>query len=349
MKRLRSVFSPAAALFAALGIITAITAGLSDTPGRAMLWILTGPVRNSLVLGDFLASASRLTLAGTAAALAFRAGFFNLGGEGQALAGGLAAAAAAILLPNPSKFMAVSLAVAAAVAAGALIGGFSGFLKARRNIDEMISTFLVSAAVLPIEAVLLGGPMKDADSYLIAAPPLPDAYGLKSWLPPSRLGSAAIWAVLIAAAAYLFFTYSRIGYEWRLCGKSKQFARYGGLRTGVIATASLAASGGLFGLAGAAALMDGGQAVQGFTGGLGWNGLAVALIAASRPEFVPLAALAYAWLYAGTQAAMTHSGFSYSLSGLVQAVVFLLVTARFGFGLIREKRRKKACGPGKRM
>lgn len=341
MKRTALIFMPAIALLSTLGIITIITALLSDEAGRAILWILIGPARNSLILGDFLAEVSRLTLAGTAAAMAFRAGSFNLGGEGQALAGGLAAAAVAILFPHLSTLGAIGLAVAAGIAAGAVIGGLSGLLKTRWNIDEMISTFLISAAVIPIGQVLLGGVMKDPGSYLIAAPPLPEAYRLNLWLPPSRLGPASIWAALAVITAFLFFTYSRPGYEWRLCGANRDFARYGGVQTGLIVTVSLAASGGIYGLAGAAALMDGGQAVQGFTGGLGWNGLAVALIAASRPEFVPIAAFAYAWLYAGTQAAMMHTGFSYSLSGVVQAVVFLLVTAQFGkIGINRKRNRR---------
>ena len=351
MKRLASVLAPAVALTAALVVACTVTAILADSPLRAVSWLLAGPFRSRLIFGNLIASASRLALAGTAAALAFRAGSFNLGGEGQALAGGLAAAALAIALPELPKIAAVPLAVFAGMAAGAVTGGISGVLKSRWNVDELISTFLVSAAAVPVGGVLLGGPMKDPDSYLIAAPPLPEGYRLDAWMPPSRLGPAMIWAVLAAAAALLFFAYSRRGYEWRLRGASEAFARYGGLRTGAIATASLAVSGGLYGLAGTAALMDGGQAVQGFTGGLGWNGLAVALIAATRPEFVPLAALAYAWLDAGTRAAMTHTGFSVSLAGLVQAVVFLLVTARFGNTgaegrLRRNGRGRPAAGSG---
>jgi len=335
MKRLRRLAAPLIALGAALALTAAATALLSDEGASAVAWLVSGPLRSGLALGNLLATASRLTLAGLAAALAFRAGAFNLGGEGQALAGGLAAAALALALPDLPRFVALPLAVLAGLAAGAAVGALSGFLRARWGVDELISSFLVSAALVPVGPVLLGGPMKDPDSYLIAAPPLSGAYRLASWWSPSRLGAPLVWSLLLAAAVVVFLRYTRRGYEWRLRGVHESFARYGGIRTGAIAVAALASSGALFGLAGAAALMDGGQAIQGFTGGLGWNGLAVALIAGTRPELVPLAALAYAWLTDGTQAAMMHTGFSFSLSGLVQAAVFLLVTARFA---VRRRR-----------
>ena len=301
---------------------------LSDEPGETISWLITGPFRNSLVFGDLVAAASRLTLAGLAASLAFRSGSFNLGGEGQALAGGLVAAGTAAAMPLLSPFLAVSSAMAAGVLAGAAVGSISGVLKARWDIDELISSFLIAAAAAPIGEALLGGMMKDPHSYLIAAPPLPVNYLLAKWLPPSRLGPVLFWAPAATAGVVIFLNFTRTGYEWRMRGANAAFARYGGIRVGRVAVLALSASGGLFGLAGTAALLDSGQAVGGFTGGLGWNGLAVALIAGNRPQWVPPAALAYAWLEAGTQAAMMHTGFSFGLSGVVQATIFLLVTVR---------------------
>lgn len=301
---------------------------LSEKPGKALLWLFTGVFRSRLAFGNFLETAARLGIAGMAASLAFRSGLFNLGGEGQALCGGLTAAAMALLFPNLPGFWAIMLAPAAGIVAGGAMGGISGILKTRWNVDELISSFLIAAAVLPIAQVLLTGVMKDADSYLIAAPPLSEAYRLKSWLVPSRLGIVTVWSLLLNFTGVMFLYYTRRGYEWRLRGANELFARYGGIRTGRIAVNAMILSGSLFGLAGTAALLDSGQAVQGFSSGLGWNGLAVALIAGSRPEFVLPAALAYAWLEAGAEAAMLHSGLSFALSGLIQAMVLLLITAK---------------------
>lgn len=338
MKVRASLSSAVPALIAisgALAVSMLAMVFLSDDVGRGVLYLVAGPAMNPLALGNTLALASRLIIAGTGAALAFRAGVFNLGGEGQALAGGLSAAALAMALPEMPGFIAPALAVLAGMSAGALIGGISGFIKARWDVDELISSFLISAAIIPVGHYLLSGPMKDPGSYLIAAPALHENWTLSSWMSPSRFGPVLLWALLSVLLAFLFLGYTRKGYEWRLRGANESFARYGGIRTGLVAFGSMSISGAFFGLAGTASLLDGGQAVQGFTGGLGWDGLAVALIAASRPEWIPVAALSYAWLTQGTQAAMINTGFPYSLGGLVQATVFLLITAE---GLLRNRR-----------
>ena len=325
---LKGFLAPIIALLAALGVTALAMTLLSNSPTEALLYLFIGPAQSRLALGNVLEYASLITLAGIAASMAFRSGSFNLGGEGQAFAGGLTAAAFAIAFPNLPRPVALPLALSTGCLAGGLLGSVPGVLRARWNVDELISSFLLSAAVLPIGNVLLGGIMKDPDSYLIAARPLPAAFQTAHWWPPSGFGPTALWALTGSAIAVLFLGYTRRGYEWRLRGANESFARYGGIRTGFIAVGSMSLSGAVFGFAGAAALAESGQAVQGFTSGLGWDGLAVALIAASRPSVVPLAALAYAWLTHGTQAAMMHTGFSYSLSSLVQASVFLLVTAK---------------------
>jgi ABC-type uncharacterized transport system permease subunit len=336
MKRLNPITSPSIALAAALAVTAVVTALLSDEPGRAITYLAAGPVMSSLAFGNVLESAAKLTIAGLAAALAFRAGSFNLGGEGQALTGGITAAALALAFPSLPRQIAPFIAVLVGITAGAALGALSGGLRARWGVDELISTFLISAAVLPVGQVLLGGPMKDVGSYLIAAPPLPAGYRIAAWWPPSRLGVPVVWAIAAASGATVFLKSTHKGYEWRLKGANEVFARYGGIHTGRIAVLSMAASGGLYGLAGTAALLDGGQAVQGFTSGLGWDGLAVALIAGSRPELIVPAALAYAWLIHGTRAAMMHTGFSFALSGIVQAVIFLFVTTRLLTGRRRS-------------
>jgi simple sugar transport system permease protein len=318
---------------------------LSDEPGRALYYLVAGPALSPMAFGNLLDRAALITLTGTGFALAFRAGSFNLGGEGQAFAGGLAAAAVALALPGIPRPVAALAAAVAGVVVGAFLGVVPGILRARWGVDELIATFLIAGAILPIGNVLLGGPMKDPGSYLIAAPPLPEAFRLTRWLPPSRIGPPLVWAVVAAAGASVFLAATRRGYEWRLRGAQEAFARYGGINVGRIAVTSLGVSGGLHGLAGGAALLGSyGQAVQGFTAALGWDGLAAALMARHKPLLIPIAAVAYAWLSHGARAAMIHTGFPFALGGVVQATVFLLVTARIavGAGLSRRQRGEAA-------
>jgi len=328
LQRRKSHTASFLALAAAFIMAVLTMAFFSGNPGEAVKYMIIGPFMSPMALGNLLETTARLVLAGTAASLAFKSGLFNLGGEGQALAGGLTAAALALYVPDLPRILAIPAALAVGMAAGAAIAAFSGLLRVKWDVDELISTFLISASMGPVGHVLLNNVMKDPESYLIAAPLLPDSYRLASFWPPSRLTAVLFWALITALLAYLFLNFTRRGYEWKLRGANEQFARYGGIKTGSIAVASLSISGALYAAAGTAALLDSGQAVQGFTAGIGWDGLAIALIAGSRPEFIPLAAISYSWLIQGTGAAMMHTGFPFALSGMVQATVFLFVTAR---------------------
>jgi len=322
------ILKPVLAILVVLTILMLALSGASGGFVSGLTDMLSGPFINALAFGNFLEKTAKLTLAGLAASLAFSAGCFNLGGEGQVLAGGLAAAAVAFYFPGLPRGLALTLAVAAGICAGGIIGTTSGLLKAKWRVDELISTFLISAASLNIGHALLLEPLRDPNSYLIAAPPLPSAYKLLLWWPPSRLSVVLAWAVLLTIATHIFLEFTIWGYRWRLRKANPAFAYYVGINANSIATISLAASGAIYGLVGSAALMDSGQAVQGFTSNLGWDGLAIALVAGTRPKWVPVFAIIYSWIVLGAQNATLSSGFSFALSGLVQATIFFLMTAK---------------------
>ena len=164
------------AIFAALALSVVVILLISDTPLTAITLLLTGAVRSELAFGNMLASAARLTIAGIAATIVFRAGLFNLGGEGQALVGGLSAAMMAMAFPNLPSLPALGLSIMIGIIAGGLMGAISGMLKTWLKVDELISSFLLSSAMLPVGAMLLGGYLKDPESlpHRRATP----AYGL---------------------------------------------------------------------------------------------------------------------------------------------------------------------------
>jgi len=322
-RSLRSFF----AIVLVLTILILALSGSSDGLISGLTDMLLGPFISPLAFGDFLETTAKLILAGLAASMALSAGCFNLGGEGQVLAGGLAAAAMSIYFPELPRGLALMLAVAAGICAGGTMGAASGALRAKWRVNELISTFLISMTVLNLGDALLVGPLRDVNSYLIAAPPLPSAYRLLLWWPPSRLSAVLIWAISLTMAAHLFLKHTIWGYRWHLRRGNIAFASYVGISTTSITIASLAASGALYGLVGVAALMGNGQAVQGFTSNLGWDGLAIALVAGAKPKWVPIFAIIYTWVVLSTQTAILSSGFSFDLRGLVQAIIFFLMAA----------------------
>ncbi|MCG8454254.1 MAG: ABC transporter permease [Spirochaetales bacterium] len=320
------------AVFIALAAIILAVLFLSNSPLYSLERLLMGPLSSPLALGNLLSDTALLCFTALGAALALQAGMFNLGGEGQALAGGITVAAVAAYLPPMSPIITVVFVLLLSFSVGALLGGISGGLKAFLNVDEMISSFLISTALLPLGAVTLTTWLNDPESSLIATRDFPSPFHLPQWLPPSRFGPSFLIALGFILLASLFIFRSWKGYEWRIHGLNPNFARYGGIHTGRISVNSMAISGALHATAGAWAVLERQQAIQGFSSGLGWDGLAVALLVSSRPQWIPIASLAYAYLHHGTESALISGGVSSSLSTFLPALVFLLVTIRYSKG-----------------
>ncbi len=300
----------------------------SGSPLDALHAFFPGVVSNPLYLGEMLNMVVLLSLTGLAIVIAFTAGSFNLGGEGQAYFGALCSVLTARTLPALPSCIGIPLLLLSGIAGGAFLAFLSGVLKAKWRVDELISTFLLSAGVSQVINYLIAGPLSDPDSYLMTTEPLPEAYRLPSILPPSPLNPGVIFPVLLLPLAWYIMNHTRRGYELRMTGHSNSFARYGGLNTGLYETIPLSVSGGLHGLAGALVLTGTYFAgIQGLTFGLGWNGMAVALIAGRRvPGLIP-AALFFSWISQGARLAVLRSGLSLELGAIIQGVLFLLITS----------------------
>lgn len=318
------------ALAAAAAVAAVLVAASSPNPAAALRAFFAAPWSSAWFLGNTLDAAALLCVAAVGAAVAFRAGTFNLGGEGQVYAGGVAAAAVILgtpLLPAP---LALVLAAAAALAVGGAAGWISGALKARWGADELITSFLLASATAPIADFLVSGPLRDPSASLLATARFPADRVLPRLLEPSRLNLSAPLALAVAAAAAFFLSRTAAGFRLRVAGAGASFARFAGVDPARAWPPAMAASGALHGLAGFFAVAGTyGICHRGFGGGLGWNALAVALVARNAPAAVVPAALAYAALQAGSDAVLLTAGAGFETAAFVQAAVFLLVTVRW--------------------
>jgi len=139
------------------------------------------------------------------------------------------------------------------------------------------------------------------------------------------LSLSAPLALALALAAAWFLRATRPGYRFRLAGADPAFARFGGIDAGAYCVPAMAASGGLFALAGFfAAAGTYGLCHQGFPGGLGWSAIAVSLVARSDPLALIPAALIFAGLKAGSDAALLQAGLSLESAALIQAAALVL-------------------------
>lgn len=323
-----SVVGTIIAFAAAVLVAIVVLAVGSRSPGRAVLAFFAEPLANRFYLGNLLASASLLVLTGLGISVAFRAAVFNLGGEGQTYLSALAAVVTGLALTGLPPIVAVTVAFIAAAAVGAILAGLSGLLRYAWNTDELITSFLIAAGVTPIVDYLIQGPLDDPTSNLQSTATLSQELRLARLLEPSQLSSVVFVSIVAVIVLYFFLFHTVRGYELRVFGLSRSFAVYGGISPLTYTVLPMALSGGLHGVAGAALVFGTHHAaLVGFTGGLGWNGIAVALIARNNPALVIPAALAFGYLEAGARASMVLTDFSFELGAVVQGVVFLFVTA----------------------
>jgi simple sugar transport system permease protein len=169
-----------------------------------------------------------------------------------------------------------------------------------------------------------------------------EQYQLLLIFKPSKLDISIFFAVATAIGTYFFMQRSHWGYEMRMCGINREFSKYAGINVGKYLLVPMAISGGFHGLAGGITVMGTHyRCLKGVTAGLGWNGIAVALIAKNNPLAVIPAALFFAYLDAGAKAAMLHADVTFELAKIAQGVIFFLVTAQALYGLFDSKKKRK--------
>ena len=317
------------ALCSAVIITIVLLAVSSDSPIKSILFFFSGPLTNTYNLGNMLDKAGLLIIAGLGMSIAFRAGVFNLGGEGQVYAGAMAAVIVALNIDPSNRFAGIFTVVLAGVLSGAFLAGISGYLKSKFNTDELISSFLISGITIHLVDYLITNPFRDKNSFLSSTDKIPVNLFLKQISGNSHLNISFILALISTVIAFIFIFKTALGYEIRLSGLNRKFSEYGGIPVKKHYIVPMLISGAMYGAAGSfAALGNFHMGIKGFTNGLGWNGIAVALIAANNPAFIIPGALIFAYLDAGTQIAMIHSDLSFEFSNLIRAVIFFLITAK---------------------
>jgi ABC-type uncharacterized transport system permease subunit len=320
------------AILAAVLTVLVVILISSPEPGSTITTFITGPWSNRFALGNVLARTSLLILTGAGVVAAFRAGVFNLGGEGQTYLGAIVVTAVlteSALVAESSPAIALLVAVSLAALAAAGLAGLSGWLRHVTGADELITSFLLAAAVMPVGDYLILGPLRDGTSNLIATRAIPETVRITRLLPPSAFNTSVFWALAAVAGLWFLLKWTLFGYEMRITGYNRSLARYAGIPVGRYTMLPMALSGALHGLAGSFLVLGiHYRSLTGFTGGLGWNGIAVALIARNKPILIVPAALFFALLDGGARAAVLHNQTTWELGSMVQGVVFLFVTAQ---------------------
>jgi len=322
-------------------LLTLLTLWIGSAGAEGFRAFFVSPVSNPLLLGKMLNRSFLLMLPGLGILLAFGSGVYNLGGEGQIYLGGMISLMVMQWLPDLPAAPAWLIAWSAGILGGMLPAALAALLKEKAEVHELISTYLLALGITHMVDGLITGPFSDSDSYLMTTRPIAEAYRLQPWMPPSKLNGSILLILFILLLVYIFLYHRKEGVYWRLSGNHYALTRYAGASPQKIQRRALLLSGGLHGLAGA--LLISGQyfrALQGFSGGLGWDGMAVALMAELHPLGLIPAGFFFAWLQTGSENAQLQGFLGVNLKGFILAFTFFLVTSRVI--LLQRRRRRHA-------
>ncbi len=326
----------------ALSLIIVLLLIMSEKPEESLYYFFAGPFLGSYYIEKMINVTVILICTGLGAAIAFKSGIINLGGEGQIYSAALVATIVALrfgsvtntALPWGGAFFALG----AGIAAGAVLAGISGLFRVLWNTDELLSTLLLSNAALPVIDFLISGPLRDEQSYLLATPKIDPRLWLSTLPFSNAITTGLLYVLLCAVGLALFLRFTVWGYKLKLCGLNREFAAYGGIPVGNYILFPMIVSGAFHGFGGGIWVLGSHHlAMEGFTSGMGWNGIVVALIARNNPWAVIPAAFLLAYLDMGSQTAILQTQFAFELGTLIQGVILLFITAHIVKTALRRK------------
>ncbi len=334
---LRELFIlPLAAMFLAMLIGALIMMATSVAPAtilQSFIAMAHGSVGSLHAISETLTAAIPLVLAGLGIGLAFRAGLFNIGAEGQMVVGGLAAAIASFSVTGLSIWLHLPLVLLVGLAIGAVYAAIAGLLKAATGAHEVISTIMLNLISIRLLDYMLRQPFiqKEGRSDPISKAVLESAElpRILEFLDGNLRLHAGLFIMLAAVAVIYWLLFrSKLGFAFRISGENPGAARYAGIRAGLTIVMAMAIAGALAGLAGAIQVSGVlGRATPGFTAGIGFDAIAVALLGRSHPVGILLAGLLFGALEAGGRQMQVDAGVSIDMIGIMQALIIIFVAA----------------------
>ena len=337
--RLGRVFAiaavPVASVFLAFVVGALIILASSVVSTGSIQWTLPLVAYSALLQGALgsesailatILQAAPLVLGGLAVGIGFKAGLFNIGGQGQFLLAATAAAGVGAALATAPAPIAITAALVAGSAAGAAWGWIPGALKAWSGAHEVVTTIMLNS----IAAALIG--------FLILGPLLAPGFSfgrtgdLGNSALPIILGSNIHLGVILAVAAvpavwWLLYR-STLGFEIRSVGANPSAARYAGMRPKFLVMLTMSLSGLLFGIAGSTEILGVSHfMVPTYGTAIGFDAIAVALLGRSHPFGIAAAALLFGALRAGAGLMEVLAGIPAEIVDVIQAIILLFLAA----------------------
>lgn len=337
-------------LLSLVGLAVGLTLGLlltlagGENPLNVLAVIVKGALGSRYDLGVTLYYSTALIFTGLSVCVAFHAGLFNIGAEGQLAVAALAAAMAPLLLPSLPPVVAPLFALLCALLAGGLWGWIPGWLRARRGSHEVINTIMMNFVAAALVSWVVTVHYQNPAFQNPETPPVPANYFLRhldpmvGWFDDAPVSLAFPVAVLVAVAVWVFLKRTKLGFSLRATGENEEAARIAGIHVARMRQLAMFVAGALAGMVALNEVLGGvGKMRLGFSPDFGFIGIAVALLARNNPLAIIVTGLLFGALHKGAADLDIETEFvTRDLSLVIQALVIICVSV--ATGLKKEKR-----------
>lgn len=333
------------AIILAILVSVGVLAVSHTNPLTAYGALFSGAFLSPLAIGTTLVDSLPLMLVGIGVAISFQAGLVNIGGEAQYVVGSIVATLVAIALPNLFGPLHIAAALAAGVVAGAALGALPGALKAYLNVNEIVSTLMLSyAAVYFAHYLLEQGPMS-VSPYLSQSANIAAGATLPTLIPGTQLSWGLGLAPLAAAAVAWFLYRTRSGFGLRMMGQNYKAALYAGVPVGTLTVLSLTLAGALAGLGGGVQVLGNYHALfDTFTDNYGFTAFVVALMARNNPWGTLLVAVLFGAMESGGAAMQAATGVPAAMVDVVEGLIIFFIAADRIIAWLLERVRRPGDG-----
>lgn len=343
---------PILGIILALAVSAVLIWGAGANPIKAYAALLEGSIGSVAALANTGVRATPLILGGLAVGLGFKAGLWNIGGEGQMYLGAATATVVGIIpLPIPA-WLHLLLTVVAGFAGGVLWILTPAFLRAYRGVSEVVSTLMLNYVAGYFISWLLHepSPLAEKGTFFPMSPSILPSARLPILVKGTSMHGGLMLAIVLGVVLHFVLRYTPFGFRTRMVGGNPETARYAGVPIARQIFLVLLVCGGIGGLAGASEVLGlKWRLFDYFVSGVGYEGLALAILANGNPLAMIVAGVFFGALKAGANKMQIATGIEASMALVIQALAVLFVIA-IGFGervrLDREQQKKSPAEEG---
>ncbi|AGK62056.1 nucleoside ABC transporter membrane protein [Archaeoglobus sulfaticallidus PM70-1] len=320
------LYITAGSILASLFFVGVLLAIIGVNPVDAYSTMMYRAFATKFGVTELFVKTAPIILTGLAVSIPLRAGLWNIGAEGQLYMGAFAASVIALYLPIHTSAVVIPLMIIFAAFFGMVWASIPAFLKAKFDLNEIISTLLLNYVAIYWVEYLVYGPMKGKYVYNF---PYSDLFGDYAILPRffgTRFHLGVIIAFVVAILIYLLMMKTSYGFSVRIFGSNPRSAEYAGIKRSWVVVSTMLLAGMIAGLAGMIEVSGLHMRLRAnVSPGYGYTGIPVALLARGNPLFVILSAFLFGWLYVGGSAMQTTFGIPVAIVDVFQALVVLFI------------------------